>query len=260
MVDNLGHFDCGITPVPPTPTSSDTQALIQKGLRRCSLFAPWPDLVLDRIARIARLAHYPRAAEVMSEDRMRRELKVVVSGCLAVSGVNSGGSKFMLSLIGPGDIVGLVRLLKQRGRLYDYQAHEATVLIHLPSDALEAVLDQTPALWKDVALRTMERQRDSIIAMQRRALGGVPQRLAEVLVQVARLTGQRAGEDKGRTGDAKALRLRLSQSDLAHMVSVSRQTVNKEVGVLVGQGIVQVDYGQLTVLDMPALRRIAEAR
>jgi CRP-like cAMP-binding protein len=238
--------------MPAAPAPTDTQARIQQGLRRCALFAAWPDLVIDRIARIARLAHYPRGAEVLPKDRLRRELKVVVSGYLAVSGVNAGGTKFMLTLIGPGEIVGLVRLLKQGGRLYDYQAHQDTVLIHLQSDALEAVLDQTPALWKDVAFMTMERQRDSIIAMQRSALGGVSQRVAEILVQVARVTGER--------GEGRALHLRVSQSDLAHMVSVSRQTINKELGLLARQGIVRAAYGQLTILDMPALRRIAEVR
>ncbi len=248
----------------PAPTAAtdptQVQALIQQGLRRCALFAAWPDLVIDRIARIARLAHYPRGAEVIPKDRTRRELKVVVSGYLAVSGVNAGGSKFMLTLVGPGEVVGLVRLLKQGGRIYDYQAHEDTALIHLPSDALEAVLDQTPALWKDVAFLTMERQRDSIIAMQRSALGGVSQRVAEILLQVARLKGERILAGKGTRGEGRALRLRVSQSDLAHMVSVSRQTINKELGLLAREGIVQAAYGQLTVLDMPALRRIAEQR
>ena len=248
-------------PAPTVATEpSQAQALIQQGLRRCALFAAWPDLVIDRIARIARLAHYPRGSEVLPKDRLRRELKVVVSGYLAVSGVNAGGAKFMLTLVGPGEVVGLVRLLKHGGRLYDYQAHEDTVLLHLSSDALEAVLDQSPALWKDVAMRALERQRDSIIAMQRSALGGVSQRVAEILLQVARLKGERIPDSKGARGDLRALRLRVSQSDLAHMVSVSRQTINKELGLLAREGIVQASYGHLTLLDMPALRKIAEGR
>lgn len=244
--------------VPPALPAA--QALIQQGLRRCALFAAWPELVIARIARIARLAHYPRGAEVMPEDRMRRELKVVVSGYLAVSGVNAGGAKFMLSLVGPGEVVGLVRLLRRDGGVYDYQAHEDTVLIHLASDALMAVIDQTPTLWKDVAFLLMERQRDSLLAMQRRALGGVSQRLAEILLQAARLNGERIRDGKSSRAESRALRLRLSQSDLAHMVSVSRQTINKELGLLAREGIVQSSYGQLMLLDLPALRKIAVGR
>lgn len=238
--------------------ASSTLALIRQGLRSCSLFAPWPDLVIDRVARIARLAHYERGAVVLPEEIDSRDLKLVVSGRLAVSGVNAGGSKFMLSLIGPGEIVGLVRLLKQGRHLYDYEAHEATVVIHLPSEALEAVLDQTPTLWKDIAFLAMERQRDSIVAMQRGALGGVQQRLAMVLVQVAK--GESEQVRAGRAKSPAVQELCLSQSDLAHMVSVSRQTINKEIGLLARKGIVEAAYGRLTIRDMPALRRIAQWR
>lgn len=245
--------------MPVNLSKDSTHALIVQGLRSCTLFAHWPDAVVERIARSARLAHYRRGDEVMPSDRMRRDLKLVVSGCLAVFGLSSGGAKFMLSLVGPGDIVGLVRLSRHGGRVYDYQAHEDTVLIHLPSAELEAAVDQFPVLWKDVALLAIERQRMSIVAMQRRALGGVPQRLAEVLVQVARLQGARMGLGPGARTQVPALCLRLSQSDLANMVSVSRQTINKELGVLASQGIVQAAYGQITILDMSALRRLAEA-
>ena len=147
-------------------------ALIQRGLRRCTSFKDWPDLVIDRLAAIAHLGHYPRGAPVRMRDRAQRDVKVVVSGALAVSGVNARGSKFTLVLIGPGEFVGLVRLLRQGG-LYDYHAHEDSVVIHLPSDAMVAVLDQTPRLWKDVAMMALERQRDSIVTIQRRALGGL---------------------------------------------------------------------------------------
>lgn len=232
------------------------QALIRQGLHSCALFAPWPELAIDRVVHIARLAHYERGSVVLPEDRDRRDLKLVVSGRLAVSGVNAGGAKFMLSLIGPGEIVGLVRLLKQDGHLYDYEAHVDTIVIHLPSEALVAVLDQTPVLWKDVALLALERQRDSIVAMQRGALGGVQQRLAMILVQVAKGESDYARTSKG--GRAEPQALRLSQSDLANMVSVSRQTINKEIGLLASKGIVEASYGRLTIVDMHALRRIAQ--
>lgn len=240
--------------MPQPKASADPLALIQRALRRCALFRDWPELVLDRIACIAHLEHYERGAQVMAEDRMRREVLVVVSGCLEVSGVSAGGAKFMLSLIGPGEIVGLVRLLKHKTWLYDYHAHEDnTVVVHLPSEPMHAVLDQTPLLWKDVALLALERQRDSIVAMQRRALGGLQQSVAETLVKLAGLLGER--EEGG-----KVVRLRVPQSDLAHMVSVSRQTINKELCLLAEQGILAADYGQLAILDLPALRRIAEGR
>lgn len=240
----------------PDPASSENPlALVQRGLRRCALFQNWPDLVIDRLATIARLAHYPRGAQLLARNRPEREVKVVVSGVLAVSGVSDRGSKFMLSLIGPGELVGLVRLLQQGGRLYDYHAHEDAVVIHLPSEGVVSILDQTPQLWKDVALLALERQRDSIVSLQRRALGGLQQSVAQTLLEVASFRGTREPSHiKG------GVCLDLSQSDLAHMVSVSRQTINKELGWLAQQGLLRCTYGKIHLLNVAGLRRIAEPR
>ncbi len=236
-------------PRPPAPV--DQLALIQRALRCCALFRDWPELAVDRIARIARLERYERRTQVMAQDRQRREVLVVVSGCMEVSGMNAAGAKFMLSMHGPGDVVALVRLLKDVPMVYDYHAREDTVLVHLPSDALRAILDDSPLLWKDVALLALKRQHESIVLMQRRALGRPQQSLAETLVKLAGWLGQPI--DGG-----PAISLRLSQGELATMLSVSRQTMNKELRLLAQQGMVTADYGQLTILDLAALRRMAE--
>lgn len=235
------------------PVQEHSLTLIQRGLRRCNLFKDWPDLVIDRLARIARLEHYPRGAQVLAQDRLQRDVILAVSGTLAISGVNVRGGKFTLSLVGPGEPFGLIRLLNQGDQFYDYHAHVDSVVIHLASDALTAVIDQTPRLWKDVALLALSRHRDSIITMQRRALGGMQQSLAQALLDLARSGGLRPGGDG-------AIRLDLSQAELAHMLSVSRQTMNKELGLLAKQGLVGIAYGQVRLLDMPGLRRIAQLR
>jgi DNA-binding GntR family transcriptional regulator len=53
--------------------------------------------------------------------------------------------------------------------------------------------------------------------------------------------------------------LRISQSDLAAMLSVSRQTVNKELRLLEQRGLLQAAYGRLTIVDLAGLLRLADA-
>lgn len=238
--------------MPQTCAPLETLALIHHALRSCELFRDWPEITLDRIARIAHLERYDRGTEILAQNRQRREVLLVVSGCLETSGLNAGGMKFLLALLGPGDVVGLIRLLKVGALVYNYHAHEDTMLVHLPSEALAAILDETPLLWKDVALLALKRQSESILAMQRRALGHLQQGLAQILVQLASWYGQPIAA-------GPALRLKTSQSDLASMLSVSRQTMNKELRLLAQQGAVAADYGSLTILDLPLLRRIAES-
>lgn len=230
---------------------ADEPALLLRALRWTSLFAGWPERAIDRVASIARLERYDKRTQVLGQDRKRREVLVVVSGCLEVSRVSSDGAKFLLSLLGAGEVVGLVRLLQSVRLPYDYHAHHDTVLVHLPSDEFCAVLDADPILWRDIALLVLSRQRDSITSMQQRALGGLQQSLAETLVKLTAWYGESVGE-------SKSVRLRISQSDLASMLGVSRQTMNKELRELSTLGLVAVDYGQLVVRDMQGLRGIAE--
>lgn len=232
------------------PAADDTE-LLGRGLRLCAMLRDWPDAVLAQIAAGAHLHRYERRTQVLAEDRQQRDLLVIVSGRLEVSGVNAMGDKFVLTLLGPGEIVGLVRLLPHDVELvYDYHAHQDTVLVHLPAERLHAVLDAHPRLWKDVALLAVSRQQGSIEQLQRRAFGRIDQGLAEALLRLMHWSGQ-PGED------APEVSLQVSQADLAAMVSVSRQTINKEIRLLSQRGILTAHYGQLTIHDMPALRQLA---
>lgn len=229
--------------------AADTPALIYRALRWTELFVHWPDTSIQQVVDFARLRHYDHRTQVM--DRERHEVLIVVSGCLEVGRVNTGGDKFVLSLLGAGTVVGLVRLLHDLHLPYDYHAHAATSLIHMPSDGLREVLDAHPILWRDVALLALSRQRDSIASLQQRALGGIPQSLAATLVKL--------GAWYGVSGEADpAVRLKVSQHDLAAMLGVSRQTMNKELRDLARQGLVEVDYGQLVLRDLARLRQLAD--
>lgn len=57
-------------------------------------------------------------------------------------------------------------------------------------------------------------------------------------------------------GDGLRLRLRLTQDDLADMLCVSRQTVNKELKRLEESGVIASTYKTVTVMDREALERI----
>ena len=54
-----------------------------------------------------------------------------------------------------------------------------------------------------------------------------------------------------------SLRLRLSQHDLAAMLGLSRQTINKELGAFVEAGVIALRYRHISVLDTELLRQMA---
>ena len=48
--------------------------------------------------------------------------------------------------------------------------------------------------------------------------------------------------------------LRITQQELAYLVGLSRQRVNEALSALAAQGVIQIEYGGLRVVDLGALR------
>lgn len=240
--------------MPPLPThdeATDSRALIARALRLIELFSSWPDQRLDELMRSARLERYTRRTQLLSQDPLKRELMAVVSGCLEISSSSRHGRKYVNALLGPGQVAPLVRLLEDVPLPYDYHAHEDSVIVHLPCDAVVAVLDAEPVLWRGVARLGLRRQRQSVALLQNQMLAPVPGRVAATLLSLAEIYG--AQQDQG----GLDLRVRLSQNDLASMLTLSRQTINKELGRLVAQGVIELSYKRISIVDAQALRRIA---
>lgn len=216
--------------------------LLLRGLRLCELFRGWEPTLLEEVAASARLQRHPRNGQLT-----QAELFVVVSGSIEVSGFNAQGEKFMLHVFGPGEITGLFTLVGDVGhRNYNYLVRQESCLVHLSSAALRTVLDNNPIHWRGVAMMALTRNEKNIIQMERRALASISQRVAQAIMRLAQLSG--------RVGQHGEVKLRISQSDLAAMASVSRQTANQELGVFARKGIIAVKYSEVTILDMGALR------
>ncbi|WP_293188605.1 Crp/Fnr family transcriptional regulator [Ottowia sp.] len=235
--------------MPPT----DPLALIRRSIGLCQMMRNWPAPVLDTLAAAARLGRYARHEQILAEDPLRREVLVVASGGVAVDSVDASGARFLLSIHGPGEITALMRLLEDVGFVYDFHAREPTVLVHIPADALLGALDAHPPLWRDVCVLMLSRAHEQIVMRQQGTLGALDCQLANAVVQLARVHGRIA------QGSA-TLHVRVSQSDLAAMLSVSRQTVNKELRRLEQRGLLHAEYGRLEILDLPGLEWLAQGR
>lgn len=224
--------------------------MLDRGLRWNELFQHWPDARRAELMKSARLVRYRRRTQVLARDRHKRELLAVVSGCLEISSMSPVGRKYVNALLGPGQVAPLVRLLAEVPLPYDYHAHEDSVIIHLPCDAVIAVLNTEPMLWRGVAEMALQRQRLSVSLLQNQMLNSVRGRVAATLMSVIHFYGMQVKA-------AASLPVRLSQNDLAAMLGLSRQTINKELGRLVAEGVIDMSYKRIRIVDPDQLRAIA---
>ncbi len=84
----------------------------------------------------------------------------------------------------------------------------------------------------------------------------LPAHLAKRLLLLAETHGEPAEDTAGGTGTR--IEFPLSQQELAKMVGVSRESVNKLLRAWQSEGLVALDHSHLTILDEDRLRRLTE--
>ncbi len=168
---------------------------------------------------------------------------VLLDGQLLISGLHQSGRQALLTLLTPGQWLGEIALFDQKPRTHDAAALQETVLWHLPKAALQQLVHADPLWWQAFGQLLTSKLRQVFIELEDRAVLSAALRLARRLVQ---LSQQQAD-------------IPLQQEQLGQLLSLSRQTTNQLLRQLVAQGLIQSQYGGITVLNRPALLQLAQA-
>lgn len=168
----------------------------------------------------------------------------VVEGLLKMSTDNAQGRTITFSGLPPGGWFGEGTVLKREIYRYNVQALRKSVVGGLPVDTFHWLLDNSIGFNRFVMNQLNERLAQFIAAREIDRMTTPDLRVARNL---AALFNPVLFPGVGEV-------LRITQQELAYLVGLSRQRVNEALASLQEQGIIQVEYGGLRVLDLPALR------
>ncbi len=175
-------------------------------------------------------------------------LYAVLDGAIRIGTVSEQGKEALLSLVEPPHWFGEICLFDGQPRTHDAFAMGECALLHIPQLALLALLDEQPAYWRQLALLMSQKLRLTFINLEQLSLMPAPARLAHRLLLIAEGYGEL---------DPPRRVLHLPQEQLASMLSLSRQTTNQILKDLQGQGILNLKYGEIVILDVERLRVLA---
>jgi CRP-like cAMP-binding protein len=102
--------------------------------------------------------------------------------------------------------------------------------------------------WRQLALLMSHKMRLTFINLEQLSLMPAPARLAHRLLMIAAGYGEI---------DPPRRVLQLPQEQLASLLSLSRQTTNQLLKELQGQGILNLKYGEIEIVDADRLRALA---
>ena len=204
----------------------------------------------DAFVRRGRRRRYPGGTALFREGEQSEGILVVLRGRVKVSFFTDEGREIVLSVRGPGDLLGELSTIDGEPRSATGTALGPVEALLVGADDFAAILEEHPRvgvlLLKMLSRRLREATRRRIEYGAFDTLGRVASRLVELADQY--------GED---SPAGVRILLPLTQVELAGWVGASREAVSLALRTLRRQGCVETHRRGITVLDREALRRQA---
>ena len=190
---------------------------------------------------------YPRNSRVFHEGDRSNFVIVIIRGRIKIVSTSAEGAESLLSVRGPGSLVGELAALDNAPRLASAVVLEPATTLVVAADQFRDFLAQRSGAALELARTLIERLRESD---RRRAEFGsydVTRRLAALLLELS----SREPARRGRAG------IELSQHELAGMIGASRESVARALTTLRGRGLVETGRRVITVVDAEGLGTLA---
>lgn len=178
-----------------------------------------------RLHGLGRTRRVPAGHAVVQLGAASRFVHVVVTGLLSAEAVVPSGRQIALALLLPGDLFGepaLASPSRDEGAGAAVRTLVPSCVLSIPAGDLEEAVRVDDGLRRWIHARLVDRIRRSQAMLVRAVCLRVPDRVEAVLWDLVRATGQDAPP--------------LTQEVLASLVGATRESVNRAVASLVGQG------------------------
>jgi CRP/FNR family transcriptional regulator, cyclic AMP receptor protein len=173
----------------------------------------------------------------------------VVDGLLKMSSVSPEGKTVTFTGLLSGGWFGEGSVLKTEPRKYDVIALRDSRLAFMPRATFNWLLDNSIAFNRFLLLQLNERLGVFISLVEFDRMLDTDARVARCL---AALFNPYLSPSKQR-------QLQISQEEIGYLCSTSRQRTNQALQVLERAGLLRVDYGSITILDLEGLGRFDTA-
>jgi CRP-like cAMP-binding protein len=227
------------------------ERLLREGAWFRGLPASFQDAILDRSI----LRAYSKGEIIAAEGSPSEGLSAVLEGRVAwTRSVPGAGGEVLLYVAGPGAWFGHLALVRDTPHQFNVVAHAPARILVLPRAEYQRLIEEDPGHFRRIADVALERLELLIrIYAESRSLPAqdlIPARLA-TLAELRRAESHQAGG---------AIRLALSQGEVAAIFGVSRQTLNTALKRLEAAGLIEVGFRELLIPDAARLPEVVAAR
>lgn len=222
-----------------------------QALRRCQLFADLDEQPLSSLASYCTATDLPAGRLLFARGDPADGLRVMMQGLIRVWLNDADGNELTLALLGPGEALGEMALIDGGPRSASATALGPGRALYLDARDFARVLEREPAIARHLVELLAARLRASNDAMLDIAFLPLRTRLCRKLLDLAELHARPAPP-------GAVFRRIFSQTDLAQMLGVSREAVNRQLKAMRHDGDIRFEGRRLAISDLARLEAISE--
>jgi CRP-like cAMP-binding protein len=216
-------------------------------LSRGAWFKALPPDLKSQILDNSLARKYEPGRVISTEDHRQSGLWGVLEGQVAITRRVASDNEFFFHLGGPGFWFGEAGLLNRKVALVTATARTKVRALFLPAAKFDQIVDNQPRYFRWFA--ELQTTRYALILRHVAQSAGLP--VEEYLrVRLADISDVIHADG----AEAEIVELALSQSDVANMIGASRQTVNGLLKQLETEGLIEVSFRNIRILDPIRLR------
>lgn len=220
-------------------------------LRDINLFHGLPENALSELAIKARPVQLQAGKVLFIQGDTSDGCYAIISGAMRVSFLSADGNETVLTMMGPGDVVGEMGLFGSPARSATVSAQSQAELMFIGVDDFMRAADNNPQIYRYLLKLLATRLRATNEAFATTATMPLSSRLARVLM----LLSQNFGEVI--PGERILIRHRFTQSDLCLMAGSARENISRQLNSWKRKELIDRISYYYCLNDPAEMRRIA---
>jgi CRP/FNR family cyclic AMP-dependent transcriptional regulator len=219
-------------------------------LSQCFLFADLPPKSVSAALKDCQCLRLPEKKEIYRRGESGEEMCVVLSGGVKVSTLSADGKEIIFDLLSAGDFFGELSLLDGGPRTATVTTLVPSVLAIINRSFLIPFLENNPTIAIRLLHILANRLRTVDTFLEEVLFFDSETRLAKRVIALKDIYGKAVE-------DTIQIELNVSQQDMANLVGITRERVNKHLKKWERAGIVSLQQRRLTIQNLPHLHELA---
>ena len=224
------------------------QSLLLQG----TWFAHISPLLQQWLLEHGKVLRFGAGQQIFAYGDTAQGIYAVLDGCVSISRYRDDGKEALLTLIDPAHWFGEITLFDKQQRTHRASSIADSLLLYIDGADLMQLLAQQSHYWQDFGLLLTHKVRFLMDMAEDLAVCSTTQRVAKRLVLIA--------QNYGMWTDRSKRMIDTPQEQLAMMLFMTRQSVNKVLKDLSKQQLIKLHYGAIEILDLEGLKSVIAQR